>query len=162
MEQVYRPADMIELHDSGFILRQQDAPESENGWREFINLGGYTFSFHGEKIAQLLKHLNVDFQSIVTMGPKKVQHALVDTNFHVDQELTVIGTGMAGELDESQKIARLSAFVEAPNLLHIKVVFTYDVNGAQEELEKSVTYSGRFTVWWSTDSEGAASGAAGE
>lgn len=157
MEQGYRQADMIELHDSGYIIMRRSAPDSgENGWREFEFLGGHSLVVDGDVLIQILKHLEIEFSSVVTIGDgkKKDQVSLSESRFAIRQEMTTVGTGVVSEYESTQIIAELSALIEAPNLLQIKVKFQYNITGdppTVEYTEKHVTYSGRFTVWWSRE-----------
>lgn len=156
MEQTYRQADMIELHDSGYIIMRQGASDVENGWREYQFLGGHSIVIDGEELEQLLKHLDIDYLLTITRksGDGSIRLSLPESRFTIRQEVTMIGVGKLSDYEYSQVIADLSAFVEGASLLHIKVKFQYDIAGDSptvEFTEKLITYSGRFTVWWSKE-----------
>jgi hypothetical protein len=114
-EESYRPADMIELHDSGFVLMRKNASDVENGWREYISLAGRTYTIDGEQVAHIAKYLDINYQPIITerTGSRHVRHALKETTFSIQPQVTVIGTGESGAYQEHfQVIEELSAWIE--------------------------------------------------
>lgn len=156
METNYRSADMIELHDSGFIIVRKGYSEGSNGWREYITLNGRSYAIDGEQFLRLAEYFHIDYRPTITdsSSGKEIRSELRGETFLIQTESIKIGSSVEGSHYEAlQVIKELSAWIESPQLLHMKAVFTYEVTDSGsitiEEVTKHITYSGRFTVWWS-------------
>lgn len=157
MEPNYRPADMIELHDSGFIIVRKGYPDAINGWREYVTTEGRSYAIDGEQVLRFAEYFGINYVPVITQhnGEKELRSSLRDETFVFQTEATKVGSSAEGHYELFQVIKELSAFVEAPQLLHMRVVFMYEntSDGTADEETKFVTYSGRFTIWWSGASQ---------
>jgi hypothetical protein len=105
---------------------------------------GNKFVVDGEAIYNLTRHFGFEAKPIkVQEDGQEVWKYLHNQFFNVLADTTVTGNGENTEDgDDTLKIIQLYARVEAAELLSIKMQFA-------DETTREVTYSGRFTVWWS-------------
>ena len=135
----FKKVDMIELHDANVIVCK-DRFDGEPGWHESpAESENERFTIYNDEILKALK----------------INDA---TNVSIYREKTVIGSE---EHRGFNRIKELLVKIEAPNLIHIRIVSfsTSWIEGRSREnnYTNDITYSGSYTVWWAGDENGSSS-----
>lgn len=157
----YRSADMIELHDANMIVRTQTASETENGWREYPHVGGLSYSINGSVIEKLAKHFGLEtqdaFQSFTSpkTGERTTFRSLLrQSNFEIGTTRKIVGDRSQEDSEGLQLITCLLVRTTTHNILDIKITFELEYeDGNVDTFEKEITYSGKYTIWWTRDSD---------
>lgn len=153
-DNVYRKAELIELHDSGIIVHPAEYSDATAGWREF-NTISQVYAVEGFSLARIAEHFGIELKDRVVKDEKtrKTFTARVeDADYPVLRRLAEkIGSGHTSESGEgSHQIKELWARVLDPKLLAIRFVALMNPGQPDEESHtQEVTYAGSFSVWWS-------------
>ena len=149
----FRRADAIELYDARVIVYRGDCDRLNVTWREFPE-DGETLYVDGRGLDRILRVIGVDPETwFVQTHPKGKNsgrwETLKDSNLPLIRgSYIVIGHGDMVQGEGTDKIIDLYAKVEGTELLQIRYTTGWDDEGEPQEEERTVTYCGRFGVWW--------------
>ena len=155
MQGGYRKADMIELHDPGIVVHVDDFPANGLDWRTSRSVAGTRIAVDGNEAARLFEALGITFDADVLFGdifdvlfrrPATIGMVRLDD----PPENVPLGDG---SLEGVVRIQELRARPEEPNLLHIHISSTVGASDDDDLYVQELTYSGSYTVWWSTAAE---------
>lgn len=136
---------MIELHDAGIIVHIEDFPQDGLGWRDSPTVAGRRLVVNGNEVARLLQALGLTFDAEGLYSDE------FDVVFH-----RPFRTGEAKPdvlLEDVLRIQELRARTDGPRLLHIHVTSDIGEADSEDQYVQELTYSGSYTVWWSTAEE---------
>jgi hypothetical protein len=157
IDDAYRKAELIELHDRGVMIHPFDYSDALAGWSQYAE-NSNRFVIDGAGLAELAGFFGLATkEKIITdqSGNKKFTQNLKDTEIPVLRKpADKIGAGYTSEPHESShKIKDLWAKIIQPQLISIRFVTVINEDSAEkEEIVQEVTYSGSFSIWWSTPS----------
>jgi hypothetical protein len=146
----FKPVELIELHDSGVVVRPQEFSDALAGWGEYLETPSKTFAVSGEHLRRLCDHLDIPFHDhrYNTAGLDGKQHAHIERL--EDHEFPLIEQGrlIIGDKREGRWIEQLSARIVGADLLEVLVKWGFDGKTGPEFEEIRISYHGSFTVWW--------------
>ena len=136
---------MIELHDAGIVVHVEDFPEEGLGWRDSPTVAGRRLVIDGNEMARLLQALGLTFDANELYGDE------FDLLFH-----RPFKTGEAKPdvpPADVLRIQELRARADGPMTLHIHITSGIGEAESEDQYVQELTYSGSYTVWWSTAEE---------
>ncbi|MEX2399179.1 MAG: hypothetical protein WD423_00295 [Rhodothermales bacterium] len=136
----YRNADIIELHDAGVVIHVENLPREELGWRDSPTVVGKRLSIAGNELGRLLHAVGMSFDADALYDDE------FDVVFHRPMRLGEEKLDVA--LEDTLRIKELLARVDGPHLLQVHV--TSHAAESADEFVQELTYTGSFTVWWTT------------
>jgi len=151
-EITYRKAEKIELHNAGVVIHNYDYSDAITGWHEYDDTVDYCFVLNGECISELCAVLGIETQRIPPVYGAKYPRDIKDMELPIitkNRKEVAARYGRGG--GSNHKVKDLEFATEKSDLIHIRFV-SEPLEGEKWEGEVlSVTYSGRYTIWWKAD-----------
>ena len=132
----FKSVELIEFHDSGFLVHPEKYSEPMVSWSEYLDEGA-SYSLIGKSIELLCNCLDVPLQ-------KQIKHH----NFPILRRDQIV----VGHKQDGRWIEQLAARIIDRDLLEILVKWGFDGEAEPQFEEARVTYHGTFTVWWEESS----------
>lgn len=156
MQGGYRKADMIELHDPGIVVHVDDFPVDGLDWRASPTVAGTRFALDGNEAARLFEALGVTFDADLLFGDefdvvfrRPVIRGASSSDEALDDDGALEGDPLGGVL----RIREIRVRTEGSDLLHIHISSVPGGSDDEDQYVQELTYSGNYTIWWSTAEE---------
>ena len=147
----YKKAEMIELYDANVVLHKEDYSNAEVGWNGLVPEQGEKFIINGSEIADLL--LTLGIESYPVYEGKRPSHpmSLENMEFTINRHNKDVGNDFRG--DNGHQIKDLGVKIVNSLMLNIRFTAIYEEDGQTDIYTREITYSGSYTVWWTSDKE---------
>lgn len=150
-----KPAELIELHDTGVCIEPENCSSSGAGWREYKCYEGPGFAIAGEDLCHIAQIFGIE-PSRVEIKDGKKGPIILDPEFmefRVRKWRQEVGSKTdSDDYGGMDRVINLWAKIEGPQLLTIRVEYYYDdEDEGRVEYFKQLTYSGSYSVWWKED-----------
>lgn len=151
----YKEACAVFLFDEGIQLLQRSYPDGIVGWKMFAETTGKTL-LCGESLSALLQVVGIPESCFVQDSYSEKKDAKIRRSYNIeDHDLPLLIRSMS-EPDQFN-VHRILARVDGPTLdLTVLISSDYgDMDGSKKTGYRfvSVTYSGKFSVWWREDAD---------